>query len=431
MHDAAQLRALVDLLPALIVVLASARAGGSVAERIGQPRVLGEMVAGVLLGPSLLGAVAPGLQEALFPAAVQSQLGILSTIGLTFFMFLVGAEVQRREPSAREVRHAVVLAAAGIVPVFLLGAGAGLLLHPQLSLPGVSAHVFALFIGCALSVTAFPLLARIIADTGLTGSDLGLLTLLAAAVGDAVAWCFLALIAAVAGAGTLPAALTTVAGGAAFAVVMLTLVRRGLRPLGTRAERRGDVDQATLALVVLLVLSCAWLADRIGVFSLFGGFVAGLAMPRSEVFRTGLRARVLDFVVVLLVPVFFARTGLATQLGGLLSARLALPLLLLLGVAYLGKYGGCTLAMRALGHGWREASAVGALMNARGLMELVILDLGLSYGLISPAVFSLLVVVAIVTTATAMPAVTALLGRHADVLAGPALPVPTAGRSAA
>ncbi len=418
MDDSGNLEALVAFVPALLAVLLVARLCGAAAERLGQPRVVGEMVAGVLLGPSVLGALAPAAADRLFTADVRQILYVLSTVGLTLYMLLVGLEVRHGGVPPALLRRAGVVAAAGIVPVFLLGLGAGFLLAPSLSLPDVPPGIFALFLACALSVTAFPMLARVLGDEGIAGTRLGTLVLLAAAGDDVVAWCFLALVTALVGAGSGTAVGATLGGGVALAALMVGPVRWALRPLGARAARAGQVDQSALAAVVLLVLATAWLAEVVGIHAVFGGFVAGLALPTDETFRTDLRRRLLDVVVVLLVPLFFAHTGLSTRIDGLTSPQLLVPLLLLLAIACLGKYGGCALAARAVGHDWREAAAIGALMNARGLMELIILDVGLSYGLISQDVFSLLVVMAVVTTAGAVPAFRlALPGGSAPALA--------------
>ncbi|MFC8845294.1 MULTISPECIES: cation:proton antiporter [unclassified Micromonospora] len=393
----------INVLAAVFVVLAATTVCGRLARRLGQPGVVGEMVAGILLGPSLLGSVAPGLQHHLFPADVKSVLYVLSTIGLTFYMFLVGAALDHSFITRRSVQRAAVLATAGIVPTFLLAIGAAALFYSRLALPTTDRWVFMLFVGGALSITAFPMLARILEERGIANTPTGSLTLVAAAIDDAVAWILLAVVIAVGSAGHLASALPTVIGAVLFATLMLTIGRRLLRRLATRVERDGGLRHDTMAIVLLLVLAAGWLTDSIGVFSVFGGFVTGLAMPQSPLLREELRVKLMDLNAILLLPVFFAFSGLNTQLSGLGNGRYVLPMVVIVLVATVGKYVGCAMTVRGQGMSWRHASAIGGLMNARGLMILVFINVGLGYHLVAPQLFSILVVVAVVTTAAAMP----------------------------
>ncbi|HWM01117.1 MAG TPA: cation:proton antiporter [Actinophytocola sp.] len=399
-----QLELAINVVAALVVVLATTTVCGRVALLVGQPRVVGEMVAGVLLGPALFGALAPGLQAQLFPADVKDVLYVLSTIGLTFYMFLVGAALDHGVLDKPAVRRAAALATSGILPSFLLGAGAALLLFDQLAVAGSSRWELMLFLGGALSITSLPVLARILEERGVANTRVGGLVLVAAAIDDAVAWGILAVIVAV-GAATGPTdALVTIGGAALFAGGMLTIGRSLLRRLGDRVERDGAVGRDTMTIVFLVVLGAGFLTDLIGVFSVFGGFVTGLAMPRSALLRHELETRLTDLNSILLLPVFFAFSGLNTEIDGFGSVgQLLLPLALILFVAMLGKYAGCGLTVRAQGFSWRYASAVGGLMSARGLMILIFINVGLSYGLITHRLFSILAIVAIVTTAAALP----------------------------
>lgn len=394
----------INVVAALIVVLTATAACGRAALLVGQPRVVGEMVAGVLLGPALFGAVAPGIQAQLFDADVKSVLYVLSTIGLTFYMFLVGTGLDHGVLGRSAVRRAALLATSGIVPTFLLGAGVALLLFDQLAVAGSSRWELMLFVGGALSITSLPLLARILEERGVAGTRVGSLVLMAAAIDDAAAWGLLAVIVAV-GAATGPAgALTTIAGAAVFAGGMLTVGRLLLRRLGDRVERDGGVRRDTMTIVFLVVLGAGCVTDLIGVFSVFGGFVTGLAMPRSALLRRELETRLMDLNSILLLPVFFAFSGLNTRIDGFGSVgQLLWPLALILFVAMLGKYAGCGLTVRAQGFSWRYASAIGGLMSARGLMILIFVNIGLSYDLISQELFAIMVIVAIATTAAALP----------------------------
>ncbi|MEW9554249.1 cation:proton antiporter [Nonomuraea sp. NPDC050783] len=392
-----------QVLPALVVILVAAAVCGRLAQLVMQPRVLGEMVAGVLLGPTLLGRLFPEAQAALFPPTVRPVLYVLSTIGLTLYMFLVGAGLDHGARTPGEVRKAGVLAASGILPSMLLGVGAGLLLHGTLSRPDVGPLPFALFVGGALSLTAFPMLARILYERGLENSPLGRLALLAASIDDALAWCLLAVLSAM-HLGTGPSgALPTIVLTAVFAVVMLKVVAPLLRPLGRTVARTGRFGPNAMYAVVLVPLAAGWVTDWIGVYSVFGGFFAGLAMPRDPVFRQALHGRMMEVVSTLLLPVFFTFSGLNTHLGGIVGGTMLAAFALILAAGFSGKYFGCSLAMRGLGFGWRESYAVGALMNARGLMILIFINIGLAQGMITQELFAMLVLVAVLTTAGALP----------------------------
>ncbi|QFZ21066.1 cation:proton antiporter domain-containing protein [Saccharothrix syringae] len=410
---------------ALAVVLVATTVCGRLAMLVRQPRVVGEMVAGVLLGPSLLGAVAPGAQAQLFPTDVKGVLYVLSTIGLTFYMFLVGSSLDHGLARGRNMRRASTLAVSGIVPTFLLGAGAAALFFGSLAVEGASRWEFMLFVGGALSITAFPMLARILQERGIANTPIGGLTLVAAAIDDAVAWVLLAIIIAVGAAGSPVDALDTVAGAALFALVMLTVGRHLFRKLGERVERQGRMSRDTMALVLLVVLAAGWFTDYIGVFSVFGGFITGLAMPQSQVVRQELQTRLTDLNSILLLPVFFAFSGLNTEVSGFgAGGALWVPLVVIMAVAFAGKYLGCAAVVRAQGFPWRYASAVGGLMNARGLMILVFINIGLAHGLVTPELFAILVAVAIVTTAAAMPIYRASLPDDADRADTGAAPTP-------
>ncbi|MGP4109745.1 cation:proton antiporter [Streptomyces sp. 4N509B] len=413
---------------ALAVVLTATTLCGRLAMLVRQPRVVGEMVAGVLLGPALFGAVAPGVQAQVFPGDVKDVLYVLSTIGLTFYMFLVGSSLDHGLTGGSNMRRASALAVSGIVPTFLLGAATGALFFTSLSPEGSNRWEFMLFVGGALSITAFPMLARILQERGIANTPIGGLTLVAAAIDDAAAWALLAVIIAVGTAGGPLDALDTVVGAALFAVLMLTVGRRLLGRLGERVEREGGMSRDMMALVLLLVLVAGWFTDYIGVFSVFGGFVTGLAMPQSEAVRRELETRLTDLNSILLLPVFFAFSGLNTEVSGFGSGgSLWWPLAVVMLVAFAGKYLGCAAVVRAQGYSWRYASAVGGLMNARGLMILVFINIGLAYDMVSDELFAILVAVAIATTAAAMPIYRASLPDHLERTASDATPPPSPG----
>lgn len=395
-------------LPLLIlqigVIVGVARLAGALVRRIGQPQVVGEMLAGLLLGPSLLGWAAPALSAAVFPAGSLGFLSALSQVGLLVFMFLVGLELDPAH--LRERGHAAVLTShASIVVPFVLGAAVAIPLYPRMGDPAVPFTSFALFLGAAMSVTAFPVLARILSERGLLRTRLGAVAITAAAVDDVTAWCILAAVLAVARAAGHPEVplWMTIAGSVAWAAFVLTAGRALLARLGAAAERRGRLTQSMLALVVLAVFASAWVTERLGVHALFGAFLVGAAMPRTPWLVRALLERFEDVMTVLLLPLFFAFTGLRTRLGLIAGAEAWAFCALVLVVAVAGKLGGSAVAARATGMRWREALSLGALMNTRGLMELVILNVGLDAGVLTPPVYAMMVLMALATTAMTSP----------------------------
>jgi K+:H+ antiporter len=405
----------------ILVVLAVARLLGVALRAVGQPQVMGEVLGGILLGPSFLGRIAPGLAESLFPAAALPFLRLLSEYGIVFFMFLVGLEL---DPALlrRQGRAALVTSWASIAVPFVLGLVLAVALYAQHAPPGVPFASFALFIGAAMSITAFPVLARILIERDLLRTRVGAVTVVCAAVDDVTAWCLLALVVAVAGTTSTAVAFRTVGLVVAYVAVMIVVVRPLLRRLAAMVDHRGGLSQNVVAIVFVLVLASAVTTDLIGIHAIFGGFMMGAVLPKDRLFTRELVDKVEDFAVVFLLPVYFAYTGLRTRLGLLDAPSLWLQAALVVGVATVGKFSGAAVAARATGFGWREASAVGVLMNTRGLMELVIVNVGLDLGVISPALYAMLVLMAVVTTLATTPALALLYPRErlrADVVAAP------------
>jgi len=391
------------LLAQIAIILLCARVLGRAVGLIGQPKVVGEMAAGIMLGPSLLGWIAPGVSSALFPASSLGFLNALSQIGLLFFMFLVGLELDSRLIRGRG--HAVVVTShASIVAPFFLGACLALFLYPRLSDDSVTFTGFALFIGAAMSVTAFPVLARILQERGLTRTKLGTIAIACAAVDDVSAWCILAAVVLIVRSADAPIPIPVMVGGSVlFVLVMLTVVRRALGRLEVTYERwGGKLSQDRIAAVIFLVLASGWVTERLGVHAVFGAFLAGAVMPKGEAFVREFRDRFEDVMVVLFLPLFFAFTGLRTSIA-LISGDLWGYMAVIMLVAVAGKLGGCAIAARATGMTWRESCALGTLMNTRGLMELVILNVGYDIGVISPALFSMMVLMALATTFMTTP----------------------------
>ncbi|MEQ1438991.1 cation:proton antiporter [Fontimonas sp. SYSU GA230001] len=384
------------LLAQIAVVLLVARTVGTLFRRLGQPAVIGEIVAGLLLGPSVLGALAPSALAALFPPTSLAPLALLSQVGVLLFMFLVGLDLDFG--SLRDkARSAVIVSHTSIFVPFLLGVGLVLAAYPQLTAPGVPFDALALFMGIAMSVTAFPVLARILEERGLLQTTLGRNAIACAAIDDVSAWCLLAFVVALAEAHNPLTAAATVALSALFIWAMWFAVRPLLERLArVRSERGAEPLGISAAVIVLMCAAAA--TEAIGIHALFGAFMAGLAMPRDALLRERLRERLHSFATVVLLPLFFALTGLRTQLGlldGVADFALCAAIVL---IAVAGKLGGSALAARLTGAPWREALTIGALMNTRGLMELVVLNLGYDLGILSPRVFTMLVIMALVTT---------------------------------
>ncbi|MGH7586195.1 MAG: cation:proton antiporter [Gemmatimonadales bacterium] len=378
---------------------------------LGQPYVVGEMLAGILLGPSFLGWIAPDVWRALFPVASLGFLSALSQIGLVFYMFLVGLELDVRHLRGRQ-HAAVITSHASIIAPFFLGVCVALLLYPRVSDDSVSFTAFALFMGAAMSVTAFPVLARMLAERGLLRTRLGTVAIACAAVDDVSAWCLLAAVAVVARAGASTMSLPMMFGGAVlYATLMLTVVRWGLGRLRHVVERRGELSQDVVAFVVFFILASALVTERLGIHAVFGAFLAGVVMPRDTRFSGALLDRFHDLMVILFLPLFFAFTGLRTSIQ-LIEGNLWVLAILVLLVAVAGKVGGSALAARASGLTWRESWAIGTLMNTRGLMELVILNVGLDLGVVSPALFAMMVVMALVTTFMTTPLLERIYPTH-------------------
>jgi K+:H+ antiporter len=405
--------ALFHVLLAMAVILAAARLVGAAFRRLGQPPVIGEVVAGILLGPSLLGRLAPGAYAYLLPREVAPYLGVLAQVGVILFMFLVGLELDAA-PLRRRTHASVAISHASIVVPFVLGSALALWLYPLLSSRDVPFTVFALFMGVSISVTAFPVLARILTDRGLQRTPLGVVALTCAAVDDVTAWCLLALVVGIVQARVAGAA-RTVLFAAAYVAVVLLLARPLLRGLARAADRHGKVTQGTLAALLFVLLLSALATESIGIHAIFGAFLIGAVVPSDSLVARELRHRLEDVVVVLLLPAFFAFTGMRTQIGLLGSATAWLLCGVIILVACLGKFGGTLLAARLTGIGWRESSALGILMNTRGLMELIVLNVGLDLGVLSPTLFAMLVLMAVVTTLMTTPILHLLVPRPEEL----------------
>ncbi|SPB17119.1 transporter, CPA2 family [Caballeronia novacaledonica] len=386
---------------AAAIVLAS-QFVGRLAQRVGQPQVVGEMIAGVLLGPSFFGMLLPHWQQALFPKPTMAMLYVAAQLGVGLYMFLVGTEFRADHFRAR-AKSAMSVSLAGIVAPFALAFAMTPWLHtiPGLFADKVRLYEASLFLGAAIAITAFPMLARIIHERGLTGTSLGTLALTAGAFDDAAAWCILAIVLAGFG-GSWMGAYAAIGGGAAFALFMIFAGGKLLRRLAAGLNPHAPLPTSVLATVLALFSLCAFAMDAIGIHAVFGGFLLGVAMPRGPLTEK-LRDMLQPFVVVFLLPMFFAYSGLNTRLDMLLDPAIMLAAIAILLASFGGKGIACWAAARANGEPSGDAMAIGALMNARGLMELIIVNIGLAAGVILPGLFSILVLMAVVSTLMATP----------------------------
>jgi len=387
------------LLMQVVVIVVAARLTGWLFRRFGQPAVIGEMFVGIALGPSLLGWTAPEVSKFLFPPdkGALTSLQMLSQVGILLFMFIVGMELDPRLIK-QKAQSAILISHTSILLPFALGCTAALFLYKEYMGAHTTFLPFALFMGISMSITAFPVLARIIQERGLSGSALGNTAVTCAAVDDITAWTALAFIVALARSQGLGASAITLCLALVYVGVMISLVRPLFIRLVDKSENAADPGPNMTVAVLATVFVSALFTEAIGIHALFGAFFAGAIMPPSEEFRKFLHARLEYFSGLFLLPIFFVFTGLRTQIGLLSGAHDYLICAGLLCLAVLGKFGGSTLAGRVTGMSWKESVAIGALMNTRGLVELIALNLGLDLGVLSPKIFAMLVVMALVTT---------------------------------
>ncbi len=391
---------------ALAVVLIVCRIFGYVATKVGQPRVMGEVIAGLVLGPSLLGAISPNLQATFFPSDTLSGIGVVANLGLIFFMFLVGLEVDRGQLKGKVAQAAAISNASVAIPM-LLGIAIALPLYKLLG-PNKKFVAFALFMGVSMSITAFPVLARILAERRMIKRPVGALTIACAAIDDVTAWFLIALATAIAASGTFGDVIKTIAEATAFTLFMVFVVRRVLARMATAFDEVGRIPSGWFAAIIILVLLSAYITQEINIAFIFGGFIAGMIMPRHARLSEEITRRIDDFVVTLLLPIFFVYTGLRTNIGLLDRPELWLLTLALIAIAILGKLAGAAIAARVAGFNWKASAVIGTLMNTRGLTELIVLNLALDAGAISNTLFAMLVIMAVVTTLMAGPLLTLL-----------------------
>ena len=373
---------LTTLLIQIIAVLLMVRLFGYLFSLIGQPGVIGEIVAGIVLGPSVLGFFFPDAFHFLFPAHSLTNLELLSQVGLILFMFVIGMELDF-SVLKNKINETLVISHAGILVPFFLGILSSYWVYEEYAAAQTPFLPFALFIGISMSITAFPVLARIIQERNMTKTPLGTLTIASAANDDVTAWCLLAVVIAISKAGSFASALYSVGLAVVYIAVMFLVVRPFLKKVGEVYANREAINKTFVAFILLILIISSCLTEIIGIHALFGAFMAGLVMPSNLGFRKVMMEKVEDISLVFFLPLFFAFTGLRTEIGLINSPELWMVCLLLVTVAVVGKLGGCAIAARLVGESWKDSLTIGTLMNTRGLMELVALNIGLKYILIS------------------------------------------------
>jgi Kef-type K+ transport system membrane component KefB len=381
----------------IIIIISLSRIFSYLMKQVGQPSVIGEILAGIFLGPSLLGTLFPEAWAATFPLSSLGNLHSISTIGLSLFMFIIGLELDLSMLN-RRIQTAVFVSHASILIPFFLGMLLAFDLYEGFAQGNTRFLTFSLFMGVSMSITAFPVLARIIQERGLSRSHLGILAITCAAIDDVSAWCILATVIAIAKAGNLSAAVLTILLAAALVVFMLKVARPYLARIGKELSKNGEVGRSFIALAIVCLLLSAFTAEIIGIHALFGAFLAGVSMPQDAKIRETLRNKIEDVSLLLFLPIFFAHTGLRTQIGLLTSEGLWKTCGLVIACAVAGKVFGTLFAARLMGQSWKNSLSLGALMNTRGLMELVVLNIGYDLGIITPALFVVMVLMAIFTT---------------------------------
>ncbi|MBC7890309.1 MAG: cation:proton antiporter [Ferruginibacter sp.] len=391
------------LLVQILTIILAARLLGWVCKKIGQPTVIGEIAAGILLGPSFVGMYFPGFSAALFPPQSLGNLQFLSQIGLILFMFVIGMELDLKV-LRNQAKEAVVISHASIVIPFALGLGLAYFIYENFAPKGIQFASFGLFLGIAMSITAFPVLARIVQERGINKTRLGTVVITCAATDDITAWCLLAAVIAIVKAGSFVSAIYIIFLAAAYVLVMLKVIRPFLKRVGDLHTTRENLSRPVVAIFFLILILSSYATEIIGIHALFGAFMAGAIMPENMKFRSIFIEKVEDVSLVLLLPLFFVFTGLRTEIGLLNDPYLWKVCGLIIVVAVAGKFIGSALAAKFVGQNWKDSLTIGALMNTRGLMELVVLNIGYDLGVLTPEIFAMMVIMALVTTFMTGPA---------------------------
>jgi Kef-type K+ transport system membrane component KefB len=391
------------LLLQIIVIIAFARLFGYIFKKIGQPAVIGEIVAGIVLGPSIMGLFFPQVNHFLFPATSLVTLNLLSQVGLILFMFIIGMELDIKT-IGKQAHGAVIISHASIIIPYALGVGLAYFIYRDYAPANVSFLSFALFIGITMSITAFPVLARILQEKKLTRTKLGAMALTCAAADDLTAWCILAAVIALVKSGSSFSVLYTIALALLYVFIMFKVLRPVLQKLEQVYMANEKKRTPIIALIFIILIISSYATSIIGIHSLFGAFVAGMILPPAFSFRKMIIDKIEDISIILLLPLFFVITGLRTQIGLLNEGHLWSTFGWILLVAVAGKFGGSALAAKMVGQNWKDSLSIGVLMNTRGLMQLIVLNIGYDLGVLSPQIFAMMVLMALVTTFMTGPA---------------------------
>ncbi|HNS13428.1 MAG TPA: cation:proton antiporter [Bacteroidia bacterium] len=394
----------IKILLALILIVGMAQIAGRLISFIGQPFVVGEMIAGVLLGPTVFGYFFPTLSAAILPKEIMPSLFIISNLGLAIYMFIVGAGLDLKLFTRQTFKDASALSVAAIVTPFLMGGLAAHLFDEEINTMRIDKISMFIFLGSAMAITAFPMLARILQEKGIVHTRIGVLSILSASIQDIFSWILLGLVVVMSTTKDYSSVFLMLTGVAGLTFVHFLLVRPWLSKFAVKVNSFEDLSGKTFGIVILLLLCSALITDVLGLYSVFGGFIFGLALPRKGFFIQAILMRIKDLTILILLPVFFTFSGLNTNLQNLGNLNMLIPTVVIFLFAFASKYVSCTLTMRYVsGFSWRDSSAIGGLVNARGLMELLIANIGLSYGLIGGDLYSILVLVAVCSTLAALP----------------------------
>lgn len=385
------------LLAQIMAIILVARFFGWICTRIGQPTVMGEIVAGIVLGPSLFGMYFPEFSASLFPKASLGNLQFLSQVGLILFMYIIGMELDLKLLK-NKTKEVVIISHASIIIPFALGMTLAYFIYESFAPEGIAFSSFALFMGIAMSITAFPVLARILQERGLNKTRLGAMVITCAAADDITGWCLLAAVIAIVKAGSFSSSLYIIALSGAYIFFMLKLVKPFLKKFSDSHLSKQRVNKSVMAIFLVILILSAYLTEVIGIHALFGAFMAGVVMPNNMNFKNIIIEKMEDVTLVLLLPLFFVFTGLRTQIGLLSGSNLWMLTLIIILVASTGKFLGSALAAKFVGQSWKDSLSIGALMNTRGLMELIVLNIGYDLGVITPVIFTMMVIMALVTT---------------------------------
>jgi Kef-type K+ transport system membrane component KefB len=381
----------------IISILICSRLLGYLFKKMGQPTVIGEIFAGIVLGPSFLGWIFPKVAVFMFPEESLKNLQFLSQIGLILFMFIIGLELDV-EVVRTKVRSAVAVGLSSIALPYILGIILAYFLYNSFAPKNVSFLAFSLFMGISMSITAFPVLARILQERGMTKTTLGSMALTCAAINDIAAWCILAAVIAIVKAGTITTAIFTIALAFFYVLLMFYVILPLLKKLAAIYISGEELSKTAISFVFIILLSSSYIAEIIGIHALFGAFLAGVIISEALIIKNNIIEKIEDVSLVLLLPLFFVLTGLRTQISLLNQGNLWLICIIIILVAITGKFAGTTISAKIAGQSWKDSLSLGALMNTRGLMELIILNIGYDLGVLTPEIFAMMVLMALVTT---------------------------------